>query len=76
MPHLLDAAERAAGPGADNLTVIAMRWDAPDPDAHTLNLRPDAPQQLLLAPISDEDIEHAVADIRRRIPYTPTGSPQ
>jgi serine/threonine protein phosphatase PrpC len=76
VPNLLDAAERAAGPGADNLTVIAMRWDAPNPDADTLNLRPDAPRRLLLAPISDEDIETAVADIRRRIPYTSRASAQ
>jgi hypothetical protein len=41
VPGLLDAAERAAGPGADNLTLIAMRWEAPDPDGDTLNLRDD-----------------------------------
>ena len=76
VPHLLDAAERAAGPGADNLTVIAMRWDAPNPDAHTLDQRPDALRRLLLAPISDEDIELAVADIRRRIPYTSRAAAQ
>jgi serine/threonine protein phosphatase PrpC len=28
VPHLLDRAERAAGPDADNLTMIAMRWEA------------------------------------------------
>ena len=76
VPNLLDAAERAAGPGADNLTVIAMRWDEPDPDAPTLDQRPDAIRHLMVAPISDEDIELAVADIRRRIPYDSNGSPQ
>lgn len=75
VPDLLDAAEHAAGPRADNLTLIAMRWAAPDPDAHTQNLRPDAPpQQQAHVPISDEEIEHAVAEIRRRMPYTPNGA--
>ena len=73
VPHLLDAAEHAAGPKADNLTLIAMRWEAPDPDANTLNLRPDAPAERTVAPISDEEIESAVAEIRRRMPYTPHG---
>ena len=74
VPHLLDAAEHAAGPRADNLSLIAMRWEAPDPDAHTLNLRPDAPAEQAVAPISDEEIQTAVAEIRRRMPYTPTGA--
>ncbi|MDP2135566.1 MAG: protein phosphatase 2C domain-containing protein [Sulfuritalea sp.] len=74
VPHLLDAAEHAAGPMADNLTLIAMRWTAPDPDAHTRNLRPDAPQQQAQVPISDDEIERAVAEIRRRMPYTPNGA--
>ena len=73
VPHLLDAAEQAAGPQADNLTLIAMRWEAPDPDAHTLNLRPDAVAQNSAVPISDEEIDEAVAEIRRRMPYTPNG---
>ncbi|MDZ4251215.1 MAG: protein phosphatase 2C domain-containing protein [Sulfuritalea sp.] len=71
VPHLLDAAEQAAGPTADNLSLIAMRWEAPDPDAHTLNLRPDALPTNNTAPISDEEIDEAVAEIRRRMPYTP-----
>lgn len=74
VPHLLDAAEQAAGPQADNLTLIAMRWEAPDPDAHTLNLRPDALPTTVTAPLSDEEIDDAVAEIRRRMPYTPTGA--
>jgi serine/threonine protein phosphatase PrpC len=74
VPQLLDAAEHAAGPGADNLTLIAMRWEAPDPDAHTVNQRPDAPPQPVTAPLSDEEIELAVAEIRRRMPYTPSGA--
>ncbi len=74
VPSLLDAAERAAGPGADNLTLIAMRWEAPDPDGDTLNL---GGQDLAAAPltqISDEDIDRAVADIRGRLPYPSNGA--
>ena len=74
VPRLLDAAEHAAGPRADNLTLIAMRWEAPDPDAQTLNQRPDAPPEQAVAPLSDEEIDNAVAEIRRRMPYTPTGA--
>jgi PPM family protein phosphatase len=74
VPTILDAAERAAGPEADNLTLIAMRWEASDPDAHTHDLRPDASRRPIQAPLSDDDIERAVAEVRRRIPYTPPGA--
>lgn len=76
VPRLLDAAERAAGPGADNLTLITMRWEAPDPDKHTdtLDRRPAAQKRTAEAPISDEDLELAIAAIRRRIPHTPNGA--
>ncbi|MCX7156038.1 MAG: protein phosphatase 2C domain-containing protein [Rhodocyclales bacterium] len=74
VPHLLDAAERAAGPEADNLTLIAMRWKAPDPDGHTLDLNPDAQPVPIAAPISDAEIEHAIAEIRRRMPHNPNGA--
>ncbi|OHC61715.1 MAG: hypothetical protein A3H93_12175 [Rhodocyclales bacterium RIFCSPLOWO2_02_FULL_63_24] len=74
VPHLLDAAEQAAGPAADNLTLIAMRWTAPDPDVDTLNLKSAGPQSQADAPISDAEIEHAIAEIRRRIPRSPTGA--
>jgi serine/threonine protein phosphatase PrpC len=73
VPNLLDAAERAAGPGADNLTLIAMRWEAPDPDGDTVKLRDVDHAATPLPPISDEDIDRAVADIRSRLPYTPNG---
>ena len=73
VPLLLDAAERAAGPDADNLTLIAMRWEAPDPDGDTVNMRSGEAPARTLSPISDEEIERAVADIRSRLPYTPTG---
>ncbi len=73
VPHLLDAAEHAAGPAADNLTLIAMRWEAPDPDTPTQNLRPDALPAQLQERISDEEIDRAVAEIRSRMPYTPNG---
>ena len=67
VPHLLDAAERAAGPGADNLTLIAMRWGAPDPDAV-------GERKAREAPVSDVDLEQAIAQIRRRNPHNPNGA--
>ncbi len=67
VPHLLDAAERAAGPGADNLTLVAMRWEAPDPDAV-------GARKAHQAPVSDVDIEQAIAQIRRRNPHNPNGA--
>ncbi|MBI5108138.1 MAG: serine/threonine-protein phosphatase [Rhodocyclales bacterium] len=73
VPNLLDAAERAAGPGADNLTLIAMRWEAPDPDGDTIKLRSGEADAQALPAISDDDIERAVADIRSRLPYTTNG---
>ncbi|MDA8256166.1 MAG: protein phosphatase 2C domain-containing protein [Betaproteobacteria bacterium] len=76
VPNLLDAAEHAAGPGADNLTLIAMRWTAPDPDAHTVNLRLGVLQEQHQERISDADIDQAIDEIRRRMPYTPHGVSQ
>ena len=67
VPHLLDAAERAAGPGADNLTLIAMRWGVPDSDAV-------GERKAREAPVSDVDLEQAIAQIRRRNPHKPTGA--
>ncbi len=65
VPHLLDAAERAAGPGADNLTLIALRWEAPDPARNT---------PVAEATVSDGDLERAIAEIRRRNPLSPNGA--
>jgi serine/threonine protein phosphatase PrpC len=73
VPGVLDAAERAAGPNADNLSLIAMRWVAPDPDGDTLNLRDDGTVPLPLQKISDDELERAVAEIRSRVPYTQNG---
>jgi serine/threonine protein phosphatase PrpC len=74
VPHLLDAAEQAAGPGSDNLTLIAMRWEASNPDVVTRNLNPDAGSESVAAPLSNEEIERAIAEIRRRIPLNPNGT--
>ena len=74
VPHLLDAAEHAAGPGADNLTLLAMRWEAPDPDTVTLDVMLGVPEERALVPISDEEIDRAVAEIRRRFRYNPNGA--
>ncbi|MCK9388139.1 MAG: protein phosphatase 2C domain-containing protein [Sulfuritalea sp.] len=74
VPHLLDAAERAAGPTADNLTLIAMRWQAPVAVAE-----PPPPQSFCdtfigESPLTDMEIERAIAEIRRRLPQTPNGA--
>ena len=74
VPKLLDAAERAAGPAADNLTLIAMRWGVPDPDTVTRDMSLCVPEDRALPPISDEEIDLAVAEIRRRIPFDPNGA--
>ena len=74
VPGLLDAAEHAAGPGADNLTLIAMRWGAPDPDTATRDMSLAVPAERALVPISDEEMNLAVAEIRRLIPYNPHGA--
>lgn len=73
VPGVLDAAERAAGPNADNLSLIAMRWEAPDPDGDTLNLRDEGMIPRPLQQISDDELERAVAEIRSRLPYTSDG---
>ncbi|MCF8197983.1 MAG: protein phosphatase 2C domain-containing protein [Sulfuritalea sp.] len=72
VPHLLDAAERAAGPEADNLTLIAMRWEAPKPKVEADP--PFCDTYIGQAPISDEEIENAINEIRRRIPNNPHGA--
>jgi len=74
VPTLLDAAECVAGPRADNLTLLVMRWEAPDPDSATLDGQRAVPPGRALVPISDEEIDIAVAEIRRRIPFDPNGA--
>ncbi len=73
VPGVLDAAERAAGPNADNLSLIAMRWVAPDPDGNTLNLRDGGSIPPPLQKFSNDELERAVAEIRSRLPYTQNG---
>lgn len=74
VPEVLDAAEHAAGPRADNLTLLVMRWAAPDPDTATRDMLLAVPPGRALARFSDEEIDHAVAEIRRRIPFDPNGA--
>ena len=74
VPRVLDAAEKSAGPRADNLTLLVMRWEAPDPDTVTRDMLLAVPPDRELAPISNEEIDLAVAEIRRRIPFDPTGA--
>ena len=74
VPHLLDAAQHAAGPGADNLTVMVMRWGASDPVANTFDLTPEEVPDRACAPPDDKEIERAVAEIRRRMPYNRNGA--
>ncbi len=67
VPRLLDSAEASAGPGADNLTLIAMRWEAP---ADKLELTQPSFCDTFIgeAPLTDIEIERAIAEIRRRLP--------
>jgi hypothetical protein len=53
-----------------------MRWGVSDADVgtHTLERRPVDRRTAAETPISDEDIESAIAAIRRRIPLTPNGA--
>ncbi len=67
VPHLLDAAERAAGPAADNLTLIAMRWEAPAGPSFS-------DTYIGQAPLSDAEIERAIDEIRRRQPPKSNGA--
>jgi serine/threonine protein phosphatase PrpC len=74
VPHLLDAAESAAGPGADNLTIIAMRWEAPLAEAKRPLPRAFCDTFIGEAPLSDAEIERAIVEIRRRSPHLPNGA--
>lgn len=66
VPRVLDAAERAAGSGADNLTLIAMRWEAAPAVAKTPSDKSFCDTYIGQAPVSDGEIERAIAELRRR----------
>ena len=66
VPRLLDAAEAAAGPESDNLTLIVLHWEGGDAAEH----RESAPA----AQVGDGDLERAVAELRRRNPYVSKGA--
>ena len=72
VPNLLATAEQRAGPGADNLTLIALRWEARDADASAG--RPAPVAQAPAASASDEEIAGAIAELRRSIPHISTGA--
>ncbi len=74
VPAVLDAAQNAAGPRADNLTLLVMRWEAPDPDSATRDRQRAVPPERELAAFSDEELDLAVAEIRRHIPFDPAGA--
>jgi serine/threonine protein phosphatase PrpC len=74
VPHLLDVAEKAAGPGADNLTLIAMSWKAPAAVAETSSPPSFCDTYIGQAPLSDAEIERAIDEIRRRQPAKSNGA--
>jgi len=71
VPHLLEAAEQAAGPDGDNLTLLVMRWEASEPEASSRAGTPTSPPR---AGLSDEDIGRAVAKLRQRLPHSSNGA--
>lgn len=72
VPQLLEAAERTAGPGADNLTLIALRWEAPVAGHSPASSFCDT--FIGEAPFSDAEIDSAVAEIRHRSPRKSNGA--
>jgi serine/threonine protein phosphatase PrpC len=74
VPYLLDTAESIAGPAADNLTLIAMRWQAPVVVAETPPTQAFLDTYIGESPLTDAEIERAIAQIRRRLPQTPNGA--
>ena len=78
VPFLLDAAEAAAGPTCDNLTLLALRFDGAgsDPD-HAAPTAPLPTRTTVVeafgsdAALSEAEIGDTVSEIRRRI-VTPT----
>lgn len=82
---VLDAAEAAAGPGCDNLSLIAMRWESAavmpriEVDTQPLSvistIQQDFAEACMAAPLSDADIDRAVSEIRSHIhSQKPTGA--
>jgi serine/threonine protein phosphatase PrpC len=59
LPRMIDVAEQAAGPRADNLTALALRWIDPS-GAHDDGEFP-----------ADAEIEKAIAALRRITPFLP-----
>ena len=51
-----------------------MRWEAPDPDSATRDKQRAVPPERELAAFSDEELDLAVAEIRRHIPFDPAGA--
>lgn len=74
VPELLAAAERTAGPGADNLTLIAMRWEAPAALAESDPEPSFCETYIGEAPLSDAEIGRAIDEIRRRKPAKAKGT--
>jgi len=62
VPHLLDAAERAAGPTADNLSLIAMRWQAAVAVAEPSSAPSFCDTFIGESPVTDMEIERAIAE--------------
>ena len=72
--NLLDNAESKAGPGADNLTLIAMRWHDPVAVAELPSAPTFCDTFIGESPLTDAEIERAIAEIRRRIPHPLDGT--
>lgn len=74
VPFLLDAAEDAAGPSCDNLSLIALRWDSADiteegePSTQVLSAISTMAQNFSHAvDLTEAEIERTVAEIRDSI---------
>ena len=82
MPRLLEEAERTAGEDSDNLSVVAVTWERQDDEeiptqTVTSTLPMDGfrtetnmgqgDQEPLQEPVSDEEIERAIAEIQNAI---------
>jgi serine/threonine protein phosphatase PrpC len=78
VPRLLDTAEANAGPGCDNLSLIALRWESVSGKAQSdEETRPFRPSQTLIedftakavtsSPLSDAEFDLAVSTIRSKL---------